>query len=56
LQELIDEDDLEDEYARSGNADDIVQTADVPSEPVPGVDITTGKKPVRQQVRRTEGP
>jgi hypothetical protein len=56
LQELIDEDDLEDEYARSGKADDIVRTADVPSEPVPEVEITTGKKPVRQQVRRTEGP
>ncbi len=56
LQELIDEDDREDEQVRSGNADEVVQTTDVPSEPVREVEITTGKNPVRQQERRTEGP
>jgi hypothetical protein len=52
LQELIDEDDREDEH---GSGEE-VQTTDVPSEPVPEVEITTGKNSVHQQVRRTEGP
>jgi len=57
LQELIDEDDREDEQVKSGDEDHVDQTTDQPStEPVPEVEITTGKKPVRQQLKRTEGP
>jgi hypothetical protein len=57
LQDLIDEDDRDDEEVRSGNADENVQTAvTLSTDPMPDVEITTGKKPVRQQVKRTEGP
>jgi hypothetical protein len=49
MQELIDEDDRDDAaVARGGSGQGV--------EPVAAVDITTGEKPPRKQIKKVEGP
>jgi hypothetical protein len=56
LQELIDEDDRHDARVASSGKNNTMQPAHAPlAEPVTEVEITTGKKPARTRMKRTEG-
>jgi hypothetical protein len=56
LQELIDEDDRHDARVASSGTNNTMQPAHAPlAEPVTEVEITTGKKPARTRMKRTEG-